>query len=193
MALSVAALIWSQNPLLTAEEVKQRLFDSAEDIDGLSCNSSYNGQLGAGRVNAFKAVAACENDLAGDGDVELSHELAHVVEAGGARGVRFPLPPGALQDDGDQDLVFGGDRAFSDERTGTGPLGVYGRTKREGEEALLASDPTAAVIRVALVAGRGHGARGTVSEGVAWALQMGRTVRLFADEYRTPVDRMIPV
>jgi dTDP-4-dehydrorhamnose reductase len=86
------------------------------------------------------------------------------------------------------DLVFGGDRAFSDERTGTGPLGVYGRTKREGEEALLASDPTAAVIRVALVAGRGHGARGTASEGVAWALQMGRTVRLFADEYRTPVD-----
>jgi dTDP-4-dehydrorhamnose reductase len=86
------------------------------------------------------------------------------------------------------DLVFGGDRAFSDERTDTRPLSVYGRTKREGEEALLASDPTAAVARVALVAGRGHGARGTASEGVAWALQAGRTVRLFADEYRTPVD-----
>ncbi len=86
------------------------------------------------------------------------------------------------------DLVFGGDRALSDERTPPAPLGVYGRTKLEGEEALLCADPTAAVARVALVAGRGHGPRGTASEGIAWALGAGRTVRLFADEYRTPVD-----
>jgi dTDP-4-dehydrorhamnose reductase len=86
------------------------------------------------------------------------------------------------------DLVFGGDRAFCDERVSPAPLGVYGRTKREGEEALLSADPTAAVARVALVMGRGHGPRGTASEGVAWALRGGRAIRLFADEYRTPVD-----
>jgi dTDP-4-dehydrorhamnose reductase len=86
------------------------------------------------------------------------------------------------------DLVFGGERALSDERTAPAPLSVYGRTKREGEEALLSADPAAAVARVALVAGRGHGPRGTASESIAWALRTGRTVRLFADEYRTPVD-----
>ena len=86
------------------------------------------------------------------------------------------------------DLVFGGERALSDERSAPAPLGIYGRTKLEGEQALLSADPSAAVARVALVAGRGHGPRGTASESVAWALREGRTVRLFADEYRTPVD-----
>jgi dTDP-4-dehydrorhamnose reductase len=86
------------------------------------------------------------------------------------------------------DLVFGGDRALSDERITPAPLGVYGRTKLEGEDALLSGDPSAAVARVALVVGRGHGPRGTASESVAWALGAGGTVRLFADEYRTPVD-----
>lgn len=86
------------------------------------------------------------------------------------------------------DLVFGGERALSDERAAPFPLGVYGRTKLEGEQALLSADPSAAVARVALVAGRGHGPRGTASESIAWALREGRTVRLFADEHRTPVD-----
>ena len=72
LALSVAALIWSQNPLWTAEHVKQRLFDSADDIEGLSCNASYINKLGAGRVNAYNAVTlpSCAGDLDGDGDVD---------------------------------------------------------------------------------------------------------------------------
>ena len=57
IAASVAALIWSQNPGWSASQVKQKLFDSADNIYNLSCNSSYNGKLGAGRVNAYNAVA----------------------------------------------------------------------------------------------------------------------------------------
>lgn len=86
------------------------------------------------------------------------------------------------------DLVFAGDRAFAREDDPPGPLGAYGRTKLAGEEAVLAACPSAAVARVALVLGRGHGARGTASEAVAWALRSGRPIRLFTDEYRTPID-----
>jgi len=57
IAASVAALIWSQNPGWSASQVKQKLYDSADNIYNLSCNSSYNGKLGAGRVNAYNAVA----------------------------------------------------------------------------------------------------------------------------------------
>lgn len=58
LAASVAALIWSQNPSLSAEQVKQKLYESAENIYGLGCNSLYAGKLGAGRINAFKAVSS---------------------------------------------------------------------------------------------------------------------------------------
>lgn len=86
------------------------------------------------------------------------------------------------------DLVFAGDRPFVSEDAATEPLSVYGRTKRAGERAVLAALPAAAVARLALVAGRGHGPRATSTEQVAAALSAGRTPRLFTDEYRTPID-----
>lgn len=54
VAAAVAALIWSANPGFTAEEVKAKLLSSADNIDDL--NPKYKGMLGAGRVNAQKAV-----------------------------------------------------------------------------------------------------------------------------------------
>jgi dTDP-4-dehydrorhamnose reductase len=86
------------------------------------------------------------------------------------------------------DLVFAGDRAFVREDAAAEPLSVYGRSKLAGERAVLAAHPAAAVARVALVVGRGHGPRATSSESVARALRAGRPVTLFADEYRTPID-----
>jgi dTDP-4-dehydrorhamnose reductase len=86
------------------------------------------------------------------------------------------------------DLVLGGKESLSDEEVVPAPLSVYGRTKLAGEEALLSRDPSAAVVRVPLIIGRGHGPRGTASETVAWALRSGGSVRLFADEFRTPLD-----
>ncbi len=55
IAASVAALIWSQHPDWTAAQVKDKLFNSADNIDAL--NPSYAGKLGHGRVNAYRAVS----------------------------------------------------------------------------------------------------------------------------------------
>jgi dTDP-4-dehydrorhamnose reductase len=86
------------------------------------------------------------------------------------------------------DLVFAGDRPFVSESAATGPRNRYGRTKLAGEQAVLQAFPQAAVVRVALVLGRGHGPRATSSESVARALQAGRPQKLFTDEFRTPID-----
>ena len=56
LTAGVAALIWSKQPTWDRYQVIQQLFDSADDIYGLSCNSSYYNKLGAGRINAYNAV-----------------------------------------------------------------------------------------------------------------------------------------
>jgi dTDP-4-dehydrorhamnose reductase len=86
------------------------------------------------------------------------------------------------------DTVFPGTHALSREEDEPQPLMHYARTKLAGERAVLAEHDGAAVARIALVIGRGHGSRGTASETIAWALRAGRPIRLFTDQYRTPVD-----
>ena len=49
-----AALIWSANPGLTANQVASALYNSADNIDAV--NPAYVGQLGAGRVNLLRAL-----------------------------------------------------------------------------------------------------------------------------------------
>jgi len=110
-------------------------------------------------------------------NAEATADLARTCRARGLRLVAFST-----------DLVLGGDRALADEEVPPAPSLVYGRTKLAGEEAVLAEAPDAAVLRVALVAGRGHGPKATSTESVAWALRAGRPVRLYTDQVRTPVD-----
>jgi dTDP-4-dehydrorhamnose reductase len=110
-------------------------------------------------------------------NAEATAELARACHARGLRLVALST-----------DLVFAGDRSFVNEEHAPAPLLVYGRTKLAGEAAVLAEAPDAAVLRVALVAGRGHGAKATSTESVAWALHAGRPVRLYTDQFRTPVD-----
>lgn len=55
------------------------------------------------------------------------------------------------------DFVFDGARGAPYRPTDpTGPLGVYGRTKRDGELSVLEADPNAVVVRTAWVFGNAH-------------------------------------
>ena len=65
MPAAMAALIWSQNSGWIKSQVVPKLCDNADDIFGLSCNSSYAGKLCAGRINAYHVsviVPQCEVD-----------------------------------------------------------------------------------------------------------------------------------
>ncbi|QDV04833.1 Thermophilic serine proteinase precursor [Planctomycetes bacterium Poly30] len=53
-AAGVAALIWSQNPTWTRDQVAAQITYTAENIDAI--NPSYAGLLGGGRVNPFRAL-----------------------------------------------------------------------------------------------------------------------------------------
>lgn len=121
---------------------------------------------------------------------EREPELAEAVNVRAAQGLaracrRLGLGLVALS----TDLVFDGtEPAPVDEEARARPLSVYGRTKLLGEGRILDEHPDAAVVRVALVYGAGHGSRGTASETVAWALRAGRPVQLYRDQFRAPID-----
>lgn len=128
---------------------------------------------------ALADADACERDP--ERARRLNEHASRVVAAAcRARGIRLI----ALS----TDLVLPGDRPYSCEDDAVAPGSVYGRTKRAGEEAVLETDPSFAVVRVALVSGRTHGPLPSASESIAWALAEGRALRLFTDQYRTPVD-----
>lgn len=128
---------------------------------------------------AIADVDRCEREPEAAFRVNVSGSEA-IARAAAERG----LPLVALS----TDTVFPGDGGLVAEDAPPRPLQVYGRTKLAAEAAALGLCPGAAVARVGLVIGRGHGARGTATESIAWALRAGRRPRLFVDQYRTPVD-----
>ncbi len=84
------------------------------------------------------------------------------------------------------DLAFDGEHAPYREEDATSPLGVYGRTKVEGEGVVL-DHPGGVVVRAPLI----HGPPGTHSGGfLKWmeeCVRTGREMTLFSDEARSPV------
>ncbi len=84
------------------------------------------------------------------------------------------------------DMVFDGTAAPYDESATPRPLSVYGRTKRAAEEA-VAGRPGMVVARVPLMYGRPLSDRPTTFVQQLAAARAGTPLRLFTDEYRTPV------
>jgi len=128
---------------------------------------------------ALTDVAACERDpdsatrVIVDGTANLAAALREFA----------PESPAIIVS---TDLVFDGEGAPYDEGDLPKPLSVYGSLKLRAEECFLAL-PAGSVLRSALV----FGARGPHGGGfTAWMageILRGRPLRLFEDEFRTPV------
>ena len=108
-------------------------------------------------------------------NVEATAGLAKAARELGTRFVHFST-----------DLVFDGTSPPYDEESPARPLSHYGRTKRAAEEAVLALDPSALVLRVALLYGRGSPHGGTFFDALLARLARGEVVDLFTDQFRTP-------
>lgn len=86
------------------------------------------------------------------------------------------------------DLVFNGRQAPYDEDAPVSPICVYGEQKARAEKAVLDACPGALVCRMPLLFGAGPYAGRHFSGHMLRAIRNGDTLRLFVDEYRTPVD-----
>lgn len=130
---------------------------------------------------ALTSLAACDAspDEAHALNAALPRTLARWSAASGARLVHVST-----------DLVFGASApppAGFAEHSPTGPLSLYGASKRAGEEALLELDPAALVVRLPLLYGDSGGRERGASDALLAALARGERPALFRDERRSPL------
>lgn len=85
------------------------------------------------------------------------------------------------------DMVFDGEQAPYDENAAPTPCSVYGRSKAQGEEEVLAY-PAFAVARVGLLVGPTLTERRSHYDSMLEQLRAGNSVRLFEDEWRAMVS-----
>ncbi|MBS2017997.1 MAG: SDR family oxidoreductase [Deltaproteobacteria bacterium] len=129
---------------------------------------------------ALSAIADCarEPDRARRSNVEVTRTLASLAAATQARFVHVST-----------DLVFGGEAAPYREDAPGDPTSVYGRTKLEAEP-IARSVEDSVVARVALLFGPTRTKRRGFFDMQTEALRDGAAVRLFDDEWRTPLSLM---
>lgn len=125
---------------------------------------------------------ACERDpdRARRINTGVPRRVARWCAAGGARLVHCST-----------DLVFGAEApplGGFDEAHPVGPQGVYGRTKAEGERAVLEACPAALVARLPLLYGDGRGRPKGAGDSLFAGLAAGRRTVLFDDEWRQPAE-----
>lgn len=130
---------------------------------------------------AMTAVDTCEADPARARalNVEATARLAALAARDGARMVYTST-----------DLVFDGARAPYAEADPPTPLFAYGRTKAEGEQALLAASAQHLACRVALCYGPLPGGGMRQIDWILRKAEAGEPVTLYADEHRTPIDSL---
>jgi len=89
------------------------------------------------------------------------------------------------------DLVFGGrdprPEGFREDDP-PAPISEYGRSKAEGEVAVLDAYPDALVVRLPILYGDSFGRGRGASDSLLAAIERGERPMLFTDEWRTPLD-----
>ncbi len=156
--------------------------EKAFSVD-LSVRDNFTRGLGDLTVDTVVHTAAmvspdlCERDprVAHAVNVEGTREVAHWAEARDATMVYFST-----------DLVFDGKKGRYNEEDAPAPLNVYGRTKLAGEEQVLRICTRWVVVRLALSYGTTRGARGDWTLSMRRALDAGKTLHLYTDQFRTP-------
>jgi dTDP-4-dehydrorhamnose reductase len=128
-------------------------------------------------LGAVTSVADCyrDPDHAVRVNVGGTQALARAATAVGARLVYVST-----------DMVFDGDAAPYAETDPPRPVSAYGRTKAAAEE-VAAACPGSLVVRVPLMYGLPLTPRVTTFASQLAALRAGQPLRLFVDEFRTPV------
>lgn len=86
------------------------------------------------------------------------------------------------------DLVFDGLQPPYDEDHPVTPVSVYGRQKAQAEMAVAERNPDALICRLPLLFGIAANCLNNFTGQLLYAILQGRPMKLFKDEFRTPVD-----
>jgi dTDP-4-dehydrorhamnose reductase len=127
---------------------------------------------------AIGDTRACEQDpvLARRVNIEGTRAVAGACAEAGCRMVFLS-----------SEQVFDGTAAPYHDDAPPRPVHEYGRTKAQGERITAELGPRGTTARLALVYGRSPAPGRSASEQLVAALRRGERVRLFVDEWRTPV------
>jgi|WetSurMetagenome_2_1015567.scaffolds.fasta_scaffold00594_9 dTDP-4-dehydrorhamnose reductase len=86
------------------------------------------------------------------------------------------------------DLVFRGDNPPYDEQGDTGPVNIYGEHKVAAEKGMAMECPDVTVCRMPLMFGDALPPARSCIQPLIAAIREKREIKLFSDEYRTPVS-----
>lgn len=86
------------------------------------------------------------------------------------------------------DFIFDGKKRLYSEEDNANPLGVYGQSKWESEQVILASNhPNTTILRTSLVYGKGEALRkGNIFIWALEELRKGKELSIVNDQFRTP-------
>jgi dTDP-4-dehydrorhamnose reductase len=175
-ARGIEIIAWSGSRTGTLEGVPLRPVELA---DGDTIASAFVEARPTAVIHAaaLASVVECHRDpeRAEQVNVRASGVLAELAGRAGARLVFTST-----------DLVFDGARGGYREEDAAAPLSIYGRSKRAAEQ-VVQSMPGTAVARLSLLYGPTVVGRPSFFDEQLLALRQRRPVRLFADEWRTPL------
>jgi len=156
-----------------------------EGVELLQCNledpRSFSELCGRDYRAVIHAAALTHADRC-----EKMPDLARRVNVEGTKALAETLRPEARFVCISTDLVFDGGNGGYRETDPINPVNFYGQSKAEGEQAAL-NRPGAVVVRLCLSYGPATPFSAGFSSVMKSLLDAGQPVRLFVDQYRTPI------